>query len=372
MLKDKLQIYLITYNRKNKLKHTIEEILKSPVKDFDMVILDNASNDGSSEIISEYVQRYPNIKHIRHNINIGGNANICRAFELGASCGKEYFWTICDDDKYDFSNWNEVENEINKKTDIICVADYICDTPEKKLNKAHQIFQLTFVPAGIYKSSLITDDVLIAMYDNIYTMFQQSSPTINVINNNDSIHVLSKPIVFNGIHFEDKEEDLSFIRGCSKKKYITERRESMSWVLGFSNVLTLLKDKSLIKECMEVSIPYKDIYGSWENFYNCMYSQYINQNKINCFMEIYNCLLDKHKRVFDIKNNFIQNNFIQEELIYRINILQNQNLFLVESIKKLTSKLTFLQYVFSVRNEENKKVVRVLGIKMKFKRRGVC
>ena len=134
MIKDKLQIYLITYNRRNKLKNTLDVLLAedSPIRDFDITILNNASNDGSYELIEQYCVDYKNLKHIRHNINIGGNANICGAFEMGGSCDKEYFWVLCDDDKYDFSNWSEVEELIKEKKDIICLCDYVFNTEEEK------------------------------------------------------------------------------------------------------------------------------------------------------------------------------------------------------------------------------------------------
>ena len=59
-IKDKLQIYLITYNRKIQLEHTLKQILAkdSPIRNFDITILDNASTDGASELIDEYCQNF--------------------------------------------------------------------------------------------------------------------------------------------------------------------------------------------------------------------------------------------------------------------------------------------------------------------------
>lgn len=136
---------------------------------------------------------------------------------MAASCGKEYFWVLCDDDKYDFSNWNEVESAIASNVDIICLADYIFPNQYAKKDIAYQIFQLTFVPAGIYKSSIINNDILITMYESTFTMFQQSVPTIYIVNKNGTIKVLSKPIVFNGLHFKDKTEDIAFTRGIKEE-----------------------------------------------------------------------------------------------------------------------------------------------------------
>ena len=74
-----------------------------------ITILDNASTDGTSDLIKEYFKKFPNIVHIRHNRNIGGNANIVRAFE---SATKEYLWILCDDDFYCWDYWNELEQAI--------------------------------------------------------------------------------------------------------------------------------------------------------------------------------------------------------------------------------------------------------------------
>lgn len=300
-LKDKLQIYIITYNRKEKFRYTLDEILKSPVKDFDITILDNSSTDGTSELIDEYCANYSNLKHIRHNVNIGGNANICRAFELSASCGKEYAWILCDDDRYDFSNWQKVEEYIEQDKDIICVSDYVFPHNEDKTNKAYQIFQMTFVPASIFKTKNINSTVLINMYDSIIMMLQQSCLTIHVINNGGEIAVLDKPIVHNGLHFETNvdPETVLYTRGMEEKE-ILKRRNDTYWILGFSNVVSLLKDKSLQKQCLEAAIPYRDIYGSWKNFYFWIYDNYYNFNNYNYFLEIYK-LLTLHRKILLIR-----------------------------------------------------------------------
>ena len=299
-MQDKLAIYLITYNRKQYLQRTFDQIFaeNSPIKNFSITILDNASTDGTSELIDEYCQKFPNIIHIRHKVNIGGNANICRAYEMGASSDKEYVWVLCDDDKYDFSNWNNLVDLINKgDADIICIANYFYKNKSDYSNLVYQIPQLSFVPAGIYKTNLITDTVLTNMYDSIYTMFQQACITINAINNNKTIRVLDCPIVYNGFHFDDACKDLEYTRGAEKKD-VLKRRNDTNWVLGFSNILSLLNNKKLIAECMDVAIPYKDIYASFYNFYYCLYKEYFNFQKFNYFLEIYNALKFKRKIQF--------------------------------------------------------------------------
>lgn len=337
MLEEKLQIYLITYNRKEKLKETLDSILneESPVRNFSITILDNASTDGTTELIDEYCKSFSNLTHVRHSVNIGGNANICRAFELSASCNKEYAWILCDDDKYDFSNWNEVEYNVKQGKDLICLCDYAFLSPEDKNNPAYQLFQMTFVPSIIYKTKNITNTVLMNMYDAILFMFQQCCLTINVINNNGSISVLSKPIVYNGIHFKDKVNDtsLSYIRGADDDEVI-EYRKSMNWIIGFINILSLLSDESLKRECIEIAIPHQEIYKSWYKAFDCIYKDYFNTKNINNYYTVLKSL----------------------RFIRQIEMAAFLPVFITKKI---------ITWIFSIKNtkDRTKKVVTVFGFK---------
>lgn len=361
-VKDKLKIILITYNRKKKLQDTLDNILaeNSPVRDFDITVLDNASTDGSSEVLEEYCKKYSNLEHIRHRINIGGNANICRAFEYAAACGKEYVWVLCDDDKYDFNNWEEVEKRIYAKDDIICVADYVFPEGQKD-NKAYQIFQLTFVPAGIYRTGIITDDVIINMYESIYTMFQQACLSIDTINRGGKITVLSKPIVFNGIDFEDRVEDVSYTRGQSKNGLISKRKQDSFWILGFASIITMLNDKFLQGECMEAAIPYKDMYGDFDNFYRAINYYYVKEGKYSYFYEIYNVLHPHRQKEFDKINELVLN--------YDIAQIRKMSERLEAKMADMSAKFWFLPCLVSVKKDEKHKIVKVCGIKFKFRRK---
>lgn len=351
MLKIKLQIYLITYNRLEHLKRTFNQILSenSPIKDFDITILDNASNDGTSEYIDEYCNKFSNIKHIRHKVNIGGNASICRAFELGASSGKEYVWVLCDDDYYDWTNWDEVLEQMEQKTDIICVSNYFFPDKEEFKNKVYQIPQLTFVPAGIYRTELINNDVLLSMYENIFTMFQQSCISIHAINEDKKIKVLDRQIVDNGLHrntYVNMKEELSYSRGIDKENFLCERMLYRNWIIGFCNITTLLNDKKIRQQTIEASIIHKDIYGSWNKFYNDIIYNYFNRNKFNYLYEIYKSLSIKRrsKLLFIIFNPF---DFLKR---------------FVKKILKSVLKVKVLEY------GKDYRIIKVLWFKIKRKR----
>ena len=302
---DNLAIFLITYNRKDYMRRTLDSLISkvSPFRDCDITVLDNASTDGSSELIDIYCQMKSNIHHIRHKVNIGGNGNITRGFELGATCDKEYFWVICDDDKFDFSNASELVEKMRDKKDVICVSDY-CIQPDENYNASIEdaLIQLTFVPAGIYKKSLMDGDIFTNMNHSIYTMFPQLCAPIHAVNKygEDSISVLSSPIVFNGLHCDDPCRDFSYVIGLDDKELI-KFHEDVSWILGFANAITLLKDKNLQKLVVEKAITNSETYGNLENFYFAMFNTYLHLDKFYRLFEIFRLLPSIYTLTFLLK-----------------------------------------------------------------------
>lgn len=245
--KDKLQIVLITYNRERYLSETLSTLFSeaSPVKDFDITILDNHSTDGTRALVEKHQSTHPNLKYICHNRNIGGNANIARAFEIAT---REYLWIICDDDDYDWSAWNGVENAIEENHNVICVADFNIPK-DKRTDAAYLIHQMTFLPSVIVSTSLLTAEALRNIYDTTIFMFPHLAPIIMHINQGGKIFLSPRPIV----HFGEHRADSSFIRGYLPSS-IFNRARTMSMIVGFVNVTSNLNEQSLARQCFNVIV----------------------------------------------------------------------------------------------------------------------
>lgn len=291
-IKDKLQIILITYNRAKHVKKTFEQFFfeDSPVKDCEFIVQDNNSIDNTRQIVEEFSKKHSNIKYTKNKYNLGISGTIARAIEIAR---KEYVWIIGDDDKFDFSNWQEVENAINKNEKMICLARYALPE-EHKNNVAYQLFQLTFITGGIYSTTLFNDTTIKNAFDNIFTLFPHLPPILFYINNGGKIYVVDKAVADNGMDITTT--DVSYVRGYKDTSELYQRTQMMTWVLGYSNIISLLKDKKIQAECLEVAIPYPDIYNSWENFYN--YLEYLKINYLNYYYEIYNCLSEERQKDF--------------------------------------------------------------------------
>ena len=71
----RLTIGLPVYNGENYLAESIEALLGQTYEDFELVISDNASSDGTAEIIRNYCKQDSRIRYIRQPCNVGLNPN---------------------------------------------------------------------------------------------------------------------------------------------------------------------------------------------------------------------------------------------------------------------------------------------------------
>jgi hypothetical protein len=73
----------------------VDSILVQTFADFELIICDNASKDGTAAICRRYAERDPRIRYVRNAENIGGMRNATRTFELAR--GKYFRWAAHDD-----------------------------------------------------------------------------------------------------------------------------------------------------------------------------------------------------------------------------------------------------------------------------------
>lgn len=91
----KISIGLPVYNGEDYLADAVLSILAQTYDDFELVICDNASSDGTERISREFAAADPRVRYVRNEKNLGACPNFNRAFEL---CDSEYFkWAAHDD-----------------------------------------------------------------------------------------------------------------------------------------------------------------------------------------------------------------------------------------------------------------------------------
>jgi glycosyltransferase involved in cell wall biosynthesis len=93
-----VSIGLPTFNRAHSLGRAIDSILTQDLKDFELVVSDNASTDSTQDLCRDYAARDGRVKYIRQPTNQGASANFQTV--LTESRGKYFMW-LSDDDWLD-------------------------------------------------------------------------------------------------------------------------------------------------------------------------------------------------------------------------------------------------------------------------------
>lgn len=296
-VKDKLQIILITYNREKYVEKTFEQLFcdESPIKDYDILVLDNNSTDGTGDYVKEFMQSHPNISYQKNRYNLGISGNIAKAMEIAE---KDYVWIIADDDIFDWGNWQEVEQAIANDEGFIMVSRYALS--EELKNEAYQqIGQAGFIPACIFNTRLFTNETMRNAFDNIFTLFPHLYPLVEFINEGNKVYVVDKAIVNNGMTYL-KGNDYSYTRGINDSK-ISQRSKTMSWVVGWANITSMIKDPEIRRKTFS---HVGGIYGSWDAFYSHMIYFYSDPKDLMQLIDVY-MEADAKTKLKLLKNYFI-------------------------------------------------------------------
>ena len=328
-LRDDIEIFVITYNRLEKLKYTLSRILAAPINDYDIKILDNASGDGTMEFCENFVKEHPNFKYIKNKINLGISGNIIRAMELAS---KKWLWVLCDDDDYDWSNWGEIEDALNSDEYDIIHTTY--SEGFRSEEYAYLINEEAFIPTCIYNTKHITPLTMQNAYAMAYTLLPHHAIGCKVINEKGKIFVPQKRCVIQGT-----DDKFNFIR--MPRKGMFHKIDDYQILAGYVGAYKLIQDAEIRNQCCNVL---------------CLG---------NNFTESINWFLDTNPRqnlynVFEILLTLSNDKRIELlSLIYDKGYSDFYNI--VEEIRKI--------YFPNVMEKETHKVIKIFGIKMKFRRK---
>ena len=91
----RVSVGLPVYNGEQYLSETLDSLLAQTYDDFELIICDNGSTDGTEAICRDYAARDPRIRYERHEQNQGAAWNFNRTFELAR--GEFFKWAAADD-----------------------------------------------------------------------------------------------------------------------------------------------------------------------------------------------------------------------------------------------------------------------------------
>lgn len=239
MIRDRLEIFIFTYNRAAHLAATLGQFAQGPLKECSITVLDNASTDSTPGVVADFAGRLPALRHVRHPKNIGGLANYLRAAELAS---KEYCWVVCDDDAFDFDKFGDViqlleEGEVDAVS--VGVAGHGLTLGWRgncrELARREPFFLAhSFVPSLIFRSTLFDSIVLRAGYDNIDTMFPHFPFLASLVRRDVRMAVGAQNVIqkSNNVGYSTYRFLTGWLKSCRKIPEREVRAKALSEVFG--------------------------------------------------------------------------------------------------------------------------------------------
>lgn len=114
-------VFIPTYNRKDMLVRAIDSVLGQDYQNIEIYVVDNGSTDGTSELVSLYVQRNKNIKYHRFDENKG--ACFARNFAISRAAGI-LVTGLDDDDEFLPHRLSQLVASYDDKYSFVCTGFY--------------------------------------------------------------------------------------------------------------------------------------------------------------------------------------------------------------------------------------------------------
>lgn len=317
-LKDKLDIFIITYNREKELGKTLAQLYSetSPVKDFYITVLDNASTDGTETLCKSYAQNHPKFKYIKNNRNIGAVLNVIKAMELA---NKEWYWILGDDDNYNWDAWAEIEDALNcDKYEAV----YTCwHDGAKSIEYRYLLNEAGFLATAIIKTQNLTSTVMQNAGYVSLSMDPHCAPIAKIINEKGNIYIPYQKLVL-----ENMCKNFSYIKSKDEQLHPDIRNHNI--IYSKLRVYQLLINKNLRYESNEIL---------------CLGSDFISS--MNFMLDIG---LDLKRLV---------------EVLFMLNLRQKLVLLWIIIVRKL-KKFFSIHAIWKMEKTEKKRHLTILGIKI--------
>ena len=148
-----LTALIVAYNHKNSIAKAIESVLEQKTNfKFQIWVLDDASTDGTSDIIKEYANKYPEkIIHILREHNLGGIQN---AYQAISKIDTKYYSTLEGDDYWTDENKLQIQVDIleNNPDCSFCAHNTLKKYPTNENHIQHnQQYLKSKIKTGKYK-----------------------------------------------------------------------------------------------------------------------------------------------------------------------------------------------------------------------------
>lgn len=271
MRQPQISIIVPVYNTEKYLHRCIDSILAQTFTDFELLLINDGSNDHSGEVCDEYTQKDSRIR-VFHKENGG----VSSARNLGLDNAQGELITFVDSDDWIEKNcldscitvirefpsvdiirygyYKEIGNNRVKNT---CTQKMVF-SPKEMLERCHKYSFWGFIWNTVYKKKLLGD----LRFNVNLNWLEDHIFTYKYINQCQLMYLLEKPLY----HYSVSNSGLS----CIKDAYIVkcaaeEEFKAISAIVGVKDAINGYYDK--LKEAINILYKYEDNYYRRKIFY---------------------------------------------------------------------------------------------------------
>lgn len=173
-MKATVSIITPTFNQVTFIEECIKSVISQTYKNWEQIIIDDCSTDGTSEIVSRYSKIEPRIKVIRHNKNVG-ISNLIKGYSEALSVAEGELIAILEGDDY----WprDKLEKQIPLFEDVNVVLTWGKGVVVSKIGKRlYEIYPKKFIKyQNIYENRPVGEAVRTLLKHNFIM------PTVTVM-----------------------------------------------------------------------------------------------------------------------------------------------------------------------------------------------
>lgn len=148
----RLTIGVPVYNSETLLEQCLENLAAQSFRDFQVIVLDNASTDSSGDIAQRFAARDPRFTYRRQPKNVGARQNFTDVLEMAAT---PYFMWRADDDSSDVNFVEELVRLLDANPGAALAASRALMSKRGRQREKRFPMRAPFEPSALYSIRLL-------------------------------------------------------------------------------------------------------------------------------------------------------------------------------------------------------------------------
>ena len=304
----KISIVLPTYNGEKYIRESIDSIIRQTFTDWELIIVNDCSTDGTQEIIDSYVKQDSRIKTIKNDIN----QKLPKSLNIGFNHVQGEYLTWTSDDNMYYPEALEVMNDYlnkNLKCPMVCSDMIVIDHKGEKVGdyvnyNDENIFLNNCVGASfMYRKNVLKD---VGEYDPERFLVEDYDYWLRIIFRYGKLGYINRPLYAYRVHerslTKQKKKDIQDQLIKLKENYIDEiikrlegRKDLISQI--YYEMRKKDADNCKIKELCEQIIPEinKEISGTPTDFFAIYGAGTYGKNAIEKYKDRIVYIIDRNE-----------------------------------------------------------------------------